>query len=272
MKMREAVHIEEYDLIEYVMGTLKDAQLFQFTAHISTCSACRTQVTSMQNALAGFSAATLVAEELPAGARDRFITRLNMESQSANSVPAQRKKLFYFSVRRSLAWMNTPVPYKVLSGALAAAMLFFAYDDAMHYHQIRMMAPVVASFEAQVARVSDLEQFLQDGNVQSVSLHAKPTARVPEGHALYSARTGKLVFTASNLAPAPDGKAYELWLLPKDGSAPIPAGVFTPNAEGNAALVYPELPANTQASGFGVTLENAAGSKTPTLPILLSGE
>uniref|UniRef100_E6PZC3 Regulator of SigK n=1 Tax=mine drainage metagenome TaxID=410659 RepID=E6PZC3_9ZZZZ len=271
MKMRNAVHIQEDDLIEYVMGTLKDAQLFQLTAHISICSQCRNEVASMQNALAGFSAASLQAEELPAGARDRFMMRLSAQAQITDSKTEKTPNSLLIALKRTFAWMNTPLPYQVLSGALAAGMLFFAYDDAIHYHQIRQMVPVVTRFEAQVTRYSDLEQFLQEGNVQAVSLRPKPTARTPEGHALYSARTGKLVFTASDLAPVPDGKAYELWILPKNGGAPIPAGVFTPNHEGNAAIIYPQLPANVEAAGFGVTLENAAGSKTPTLPILLSG-
>lgn len=273
MKTRNAVHIQEDDLIEYVMGTLKDAQLFQLTSHISICSECRAQVASMQNALAGFSAAALTAEELPVGARDRFLARLNTQVVASSSVAPGRPGALSLAIQKSFAWMNTPLPYKILSGALAAGMLFFAYDDAMHYHQIRVMMPVIARFERQVARVSDLDEFLQSDNVQAVSLHTKPTtARLPEGHALYSSRTGKLVFTASNLAPIPKGKAYELWLLPRDGSAPIPAGVFTPSIEGNAAIIFPQLPPNITAAGFGVTLEDAAGAKTPTLPILLSGE
>jgi anti-sigma-K factor RskA len=74
------------------------------------------------------------------------------------------------------------------------------------------------------------------------------------------------------MPPPPPGKAYELWLLPAAGGPPVPAGVFTPDIQGSAAVVFPDIPVNVQAAGFGVTVEDAAGSKTPTSPIILSGQ
>jgi anti-sigma-K factor RskA len=70
----------------------------------------------------------------------------------------------------------------------------------------------------------------------------------------------------------PPGKTYELWVLPATGGSPVPAGTFTPDLQGNAAVVFPEIPANVQASGFGVTVEEEGGSKTPTQPIFMSGQ
>ncbi len=277
MTTRRQVHIEEDDLIQYALGNLPDARLFQMTAHISMCNECRGEVDRMRVALGAFGtgleAMTETQAPLPAGARERFLNRLQAASAPAETVSVAKKIPGVSLFQRFLNWSHSPVPYQVLSGALAAGMVFFAYDDAMHYHAMRQMIPVVSRFEAQMARLSDLEQFLQGSNVQEVALHPKPeNQRTPEGHAIYSSRQGKLVFTASNLAPVPDGKTYELWILPRDGGAPIPAGVFTPGPDGNAAVVYPQIPTGVTAAGFGVTLENAGGSKTPTMPILLSGE
>jgi hypothetical protein len=44
-----------------------------------------------------------------------------------------------------------------------------------------------------------------------------------------------------------------------------------PDAAGNGSLVLPSIPPGIKAKAFGVTLEDAAGSKTPTAPILLAG-
>lgn len=270
--MRKQVHIEEDDLIQYALGNLSDAQLFQMTAHISMCGECRGEVEKIRSTMAAYGATTEM-ESLPAGAKDRFLNRLQKETAQAatqtnpsvRSMPRRMAGLF--------GWTRSPLPYQILSGALAAGMVFFAYDDAMHYHEMRQMVPKVARFEVQMAKLSDLQQFLQGNNLQAVALHPKPVAKTePEGHALYSSRLGKLVFTASNLSPVPEGKAYELWILPRDGSAPIPAGTFVPGPTGNAAVIYPQIPAGVDAAGFGVTLENASGATKPTLPILLSGE
>ncbi len=273
MTTRRQVHIEEEELIQYALGNLPDARLFQMTAHISMCRECRDEVDRMRIALGAYGAGTQSASDLPEGAKGRFMSRVQNDSARLDTPPLVKKMPGISFAQRFLSWSHSPLPYQILSGALAAGMLFFAYDDAMHYHTMRQMIPVVSRFEAQMTRLSDLEQFLQGSSVQEVSLHPKPEGqRTPEGHALYSSRQGKLVFTASNLAPVPDGKTYELWILPRNGGAPVPAGTFTPGPDGNAAVVYPQIPTGVEAAGFGVTLENAGGSKTPTLPILLSGE
>jgi anti-sigma-K factor RskA len=75
-------------------------------------------------------------------------------------------------------------------------------------------------------------------------------------------------FIASNL-PTPRQKAYELWLI-RHRSA-HPAGVFKPNARGNATVVNPPLPVGVQAKAFAITVEPESGSITPTMPIVMMG-
>jgi anti-sigma-K factor RskA len=70
----------------------------------------------------------------------------------------------------------------------------------------------------------------------------------------------------------PAGKAYELWILPASGSAPIAAGTFTPDRRGNGAVIFPQLPLDVQAGGFAITVEEAKGSDKPTSPVILSGQ
>ena len=60
-------------------------------------------------------------------------------------------------------------------------------------------------------------------------------------------------------------------MIPADGKAPIPAGLFRPDAAGNASVVLPPLPRGVPAKAFGVTIEKAEGSATPTAPIILVG-
>jgi len=92
----------------------------------------------------------------------------------------------------------------------------------------------------------------------------------PSGKALYSRERGGLIFLASNLHSLPPEKAYELWLIPKQGN-PIPAGVFKPDAHGRAQVVNPPLPAGADAKAFAITIEPEQGSQTPTMPIVMMG-
>jgi len=271
--MPEAFHIDEDDLIQYALGTLKDTQLGTLTAHISMCNHCRAELAQRQVELASF-AAVLPDEELSPDAKIRFMARLTTDSAPESKFTQMRNKgRFYLMSKSFRRWFETPMPLMILSGALAAAAAFFAYDDATHIHQNRILLPEMKRLSKETADLEELKQFLRGNNAQMVTLHEKPGAiKAPEGHAIYSATKGKLVFTASNMPDPPPGKAYELWVLPASGGAPIPAGVFKPDLQGNAAVIFPPIPPNVQAGGFGVTIEDAGGATTPTPPIILSGQ
>lgn len=76
------------------------------------------------------------------------------------------------------------------------------------------------------------------------------------------------MFFASNLAPPPPKKIYELWLIPTNGKAPMPAGLFKPDAKG-AAMSSAHLPDNMEAKSFAITIEDEAGSQTPSPPMVM---
>jgi len=60
-------------------------------------------------------------------------------------------------------------------------------------------------------------------------------------------------------------------LIPANGNPPIPAGIFHPDAAGEAHLVLPNIPTGVPVKALGVTVENVPGSAAPTLPIILAG-
>ncbi len=92
----------------------------------------------------------------------------------------------------------------------------------------------------------------------------------PQGKAFYLRNRGNLVFVANNMPALPPQKAYELWLIPRQG-APLAAGVFKPDAHGSATVVNPPLPAGAQARAFAITVENETGATAPTMPIIMMG-
>ena len=143
---------------------------------------------------------------------------------------------------------------------------------------VAAQASQVAEQENQVARLSidaaqsrQILDALTDRSALRVTL-TKPKSRpAPSARATYVASRGTLVFLANDLASLKVGKVYQLWLMPADGSSPIPEGTFVPDGRGSANLVYAQLPRALVAKGFSVTIENAGGSQTPTLPIILAG-
>lgn len=169
--------------------------------------------------------------------------------------------------------------------AVAAGCSFVA---GLQLHQRQQMQSTMATQQAHLEETKRKATTAQDAlstltasNAMQMPLHptaaikpsatAKPGAPTPEALAAYLAEKGALVFIVTHMDPAPEGKTYELWLLPDNGRNPIPAGTFKPDAQGSASVVMPQLPKGVQAKGFGVTIENEGGSDTPTLPIIMAG-
>ena len=69
-----------------------------------------------------------------------------------------------------------------------------------------------------------------------------------------------VLLIASNLPPAPSGKAYEMWII-KGGKAKA-AGMFQSAPDGTAMHIQRGAAENTDA--VAVTLEDEAGADQPT--------
>jgi anti-sigma-K factor RskA len=66
-----------------------------------------------------------------------------------------------------------------------------------------------------------------------------------------------------NGVPAPpEGKVYQMWLIPKDGSAPVSQGLMDEEALSKPAVVQ----GISSAAALGITVEPVGGSQSPTLP------
>jgi anti-sigma-K factor RskA len=175
-----------------------------------------------------------------------------------SSVPPRRSKWATFT-----PW--------AIAAALAIACSILGYRVSSLNDALDGESRLVSNLAAKASHAQQVLEVLNAPDAQRVTLTTSKTPPAPTAHTVYLADRGALVMEASHLQPVPAGKAYELWVIPADG-APIPAGTFRPNAEGYASVVLPRIPSGVPAKAFGITVENASGSATPTLPIVLSGE
>ena len=174
--------------------------------------------------------------------------------------------------RRSVAGRVLPWAGWALAAGLAfaAGRLYKANDQ---------LNGSVAEQRQQISKITDSAEMantvmdiFKDPAAQNVVLTASAVKPPPEARIAYNAEKGSLVFLATDMARLQGAKVYELWLIPANGKAPIPAGTFTPDAQGYASVILPQLPKGVVAGQFGVTVEQEGGSSTPTLPILLAGK
>jgi len=115
-------------------------------------------------------------------------------------------------------------------------------------------------------RLTQALQFLSDPATRPASFGRGQTAP-PRGYVFLHPQMGVLLI-ASNLPAAGAGKTYEMWVIPKGGT-PQPAGLF--QSDGTRGLHILSGPVDVSAIGtVAVTIEPAAGSATPTMPIIIA--
>ncbi len=267
------------DLIQYCMGTLDAASADRVRLHLLECADCQAQLAQLRTDLA-LTAMIVPQVSPPSGAKDRLFQAAGIDlpattktagaqgESGLNVVPASENVVPMPHRRRgaALAWVGW---------VAAAACLFYAVqvheaNQGMR-EQLRAQIAQIQQSNLSAARAREVLDVLSSPQAQRVTLVAAHAVPEPAGHAVYLPARGALVFTASNLRPLPANKTYELWVIPANGTAPVPAGIFQPDARGMASVLLPNLPRGVTAKAFGVTMENSGGSATPTLPILLAG-
>jgi anti-sigma-K factor RskA len=270
--------ISQEDLALYAMRSLPADEMAAVSAALRDNPQAQQELAHIQDDLA-LLALSVDQQAAPAGSFERLQARMRETFQAgATSVPAgkpiemtatQTEFAAVPSTRRSKWAVITPW---AIAACLAIACAILGYRTASLNDALDGESALVSNLAAKASRAQQVLEVLNAPNAQRVTLAATKTPPAPTAHAVYLAERGALMMEANNLKPVPAGKTYELWVIPASGAAPVPAGTFTPNGEGYASVVLPTLPSGVPAKAFGITIENAGGSKTPTLPIILSGE
>ena len=270
--------ISQENLALYAMRSLPADEMIAVAAALRDNPQAQQELARIQDDLA-LLALSVDQQAAPAGSFERLQARMRETFQAgATSVPAgkpiempatQAEIATLPSTGRSKWAVITPW---LIAACLAIACAILGYRTASLNDALDGESALVSNLAAKASRAQQVLEVLNAPNAQRVTLAATKTPPAPTAHAVYLAERGALMMEANNLKPLPAGKTYELWVIPASGAAPVPAGTFTPNGEGYASVVLPKLPSGVPAKAFGITIENAGGSKPPTLPIVLSGE
>jgi anti-sigma-K factor RskA len=237
------------DLSLYALGSLEGPERIALEKHLEECASCRRELDFLRGDL-GLLAMTATGAKPPARSRQRLMSALANEPRvtppAGKPVPERR------------SWWG------VLGWAAAAAMVLISIGLIRQNSSLeRNLASLQTRFDAQsgnLQQANEIVSTLLDPEAKKIELVAAGSKPQPRGKAIYQRRNRNLIFLASNLAPLPSDKIYELWLFPANGGAPIAAGLFKPDAHGSATLVNPPLPEGVEAKNFVVTLEPESGS------------
>ena len=246
-------HEELSDLYElYTQGVLEEPERAEIEQHLgNACPECEAGVKGALrlNALLATLPETV---EPPRRLRQRVLASVGVE-------PAM-----------SRIWRNA---WAVAAVALAMVLIVVAMSNQRRGRELadadRQLAQTrldVQRSSAEVRQVRSALALLNLPNTREIVFGAGAAPEPPRGRIFVNRQQGVLLM-ASNLPPAPEGKIYELWLIPKGGN-PVPSGLFQSDLQGNALFVRSgEVDANTAA--VAVSVEPEAGSTAPTTKPLI---
>ncbi len=262
------------DLALYALNTLPGEERATLEAHLESCPSCRLELEQLRGDGALLALSTM-GPRPPARSRKRLLAAVAVAKQVA-SLPASLPTSRIQDVREPGHPAATPRRswWGTLGWAAAAAVIVFAAslwrENSALKSDLSSWRNIAGQRELELENVQRISRAITDPEVQHFTLVALKTPPQPQGKAFYLRNRSNLVFMANNMPALPPQKAYELWLIPAQG-APVPAGMFKPDAHGSATVVNPPLPSGMEAKAFAITVENASGASTPTMPIVMMG-
>jgi hypothetical protein len=252
----------------YAMGVLDNPQdLAALEAHLGTCGDCRRELEALRGDTA-LLALSATGPQPPARSRQRLLNAVAAEPRLERRNPQR------YAVGRLRRRWATLAPVTVM--LMLAVFSILLWRDLRNTRRIlnqthaklEQVQSDLARTNTELAEAKMVRDLLHAPDAWPLTLVSRKTPPQPQIKTVYSKQQGALLLMASNLTPLPEDKIYQLWLLPADGSAPMSAGWFKPDSKGNG-MMFHKMSAGIIAKGFAVTVENAGGSQTPTMPIVM---
>jgi anti-sigma-K factor RskA len=246
------------DLSLYALEALEGDERLALERHLLTCAACRRELEQLRadSALLAFSAAGATP---PEHSRERLMKAIAKEPRRVREArPVQRRPVW----RRALQWG--------ISAATVVIVLLLSHQNADLQQHVSRVENRSRGEIRQLIQANQLIAALTSPDAERFILVSGKTPPQPQGKTIYLRNSGTLLFLASNMPQLPPQKTYELWLIPTTGAA-LPAGLFKPDAHGNASVIKPPLPSGVEAKTFAITVEPEAGSPAPTTQPIMVG-
>jgi anti-sigma-K factor RskA len=223
---------EAHELIAaYALDTLEPADVARAEELLRTSAEAREELRALSDAVEGLAVATTGPTPRPE-LRDQILAAAREETQNVVPLASRRRRL------------------PVALGAVAAVAAAVAIGLGLYAISLSSELDDTKSALEQQQSAAGV---LADPSSRTVAL------QVGEGKLVVSP-AGDAVLVVDDLAPAPSGKTYQVWVVEK-GAAPASAGLF-PGSGGQG--VVPVAGTVPQDAVVAVTVERAGGVEQPT--------
>jgi anti-sigma-K factor RskA len=250
-------HANPEDLDLYALGALEGEEKQTLETHLGACPYCQQQFAAarQRTALMGLAA--------PAAA-----PRPQVKAALMDKVRAEKRAPITSSAPPKIGKKRWGLRFSFGFGLATALLAFATYEFAKQdLDRGKELKQLQAQLSEDAAALQAMGQVTGAPDSAQITLLQQPNGPPGQAHMLYNARMGLGVYSGQ-IAPAPSGKSYQLWLVPSSG-APVSAGLVDANQQNGAVVV--RLSPGLAPKAFAVTLEPYGGRPQPTGPMVLVG-
>jgi hypothetical protein len=229
---------DQYEL--YAIGVAEDPERSEIREHLSRgCEVCMAGMKKAREVTSILGGAAPLATPSPK-LRRRLLASVGVE-------------------QRGFGWS----PFLGLALALSLfAVVYFYGRESETQKMVARLNDQLRQESIDLTKMNEAFAILNGADTTVTSFGGGPKGKV------FTSKSQGVLLIASNLPPAPAGKAYEMWVIPKGGK-PVPAGLFQSDANGSAMHIQ-RGPVVANADLVAVTLEDQAGAAQPTSPVLFA--
>lgn len=272
------MNIQDYissGIIEsYVLGLASNEERAEFEQLCSIHAELRLAKEAFEIGLEQHALANAVPA--PAGVKAKILNNIDI---AATGSPAAAT-----NTSRPVTQPLTPVRSLSFAKLLAAASIILLVGSTLlnfyFYNQYKTTSAQLNDLIAQNEQLASnntimqtrLQQFeqnfamLKDTNMAVVAMKGQAVAPASVTTVYWNKQTRDVYLMVNDLPKPAPGKQYQLWAI-VDG-VPVDAGMLDMSLA-SGLVKMKNIP---KAQAFAVTLENAGGSKTPTMPIYVMGK
>jgi hypothetical protein len=235
---------EHYEL--FAIGVAEEPERGEIRAHLNRgCEVCMAGVKGAMEIVA-LVGSTAAPAQPPKHLRRRILASVGVE-------------------QRPWGWMPVWAAAAVL---LALVAVYFANEQRRSAQEAQRSAQEAQTLREQIrSQTNELTRLTEafailNGPETKEATFGNTQPKPPRGKVFVNPVQGVLLM-ASNLPPAPAGKLYEMWMIPKNGN-PLPAGLFQSETNGTAMHIRRGAVDLNETGAVAVTVENEQGADQPT--------
>lgn len=175
---------------------------------------------------------------------------------------------------KTISMTPTSNTNKYWGWAAAAVLLLATGYEFMRLNQTQLEVATIqnekikleeslVNSEIKYQQAEDKLTVILDKNNSVISLAGQTAAPQASARVFYNKNTQTVYVDASGLPEPPEGKVYQVWALKLNPLTPTSIGLLV-DFKGDGPKLF-AVDKATGAEAFGITLEPAGGSKSPTL-------